>query len=261
MAFDSREMYNLDIEILHQGKVTLDSSWHSSNVRSYFTRIYFVKDGNGYLCEGEEQIPLHGGNIYLMPSEHTFDYGCKELEKIFFHVLLPAGEKTDILAEIGRILVLPNSEEIIDEIYAVYGKKDIHSLMQVKMLIYNTLNKMILHYGLQFDGGRELSPLTAGALRYIWSHVSVKLSARQIAQKLYVSESTLRNTFKEETGMALGAYVDDAVFFTVRKMLGAGFSIDEIAVKLQFCDRHYLSRRFKEKFGKTISQYRKDQLM
>ena len=131
--------------------------------------------------------------------------------------------------------------------------------MQMKMLLYQTINKLIQRYDLQFDGGHALSPLTTAALRYIWSRVSVKLSTREIAQKLYVSESTVRNTFKEETGVALGTYVDDAVFFTVRKMIGAGFQIEEIAAKLKFCDRHYLSRRFKEKFGKTISEYKKEQ--
>ena len=256
---DRTQLYNQNIEVLHHGRVCLNPSWHSESVRSYFTRIYFVKNGNGFLREDGKVIPLQGGNIYLIPSDHTFDYGCDTLEKVFFHILLPAGEKTDVLAEAGKILTLPDSRQLVDSIYEVYGKEDLYSLMQVKMLIYDVINKLILRYGLQLDGGRDLSPLTAGALRYIWSHVSVKLSTRQIAQKLFVSESTLRNTFLEEIGMTLGAYVDDAVYFTVRKMLGAGFSIDDIATKLQFCDRHYLSRRFKEKFGKTISQYRKDQ--
>lgn len=255
------EKYNLDIEVVYNGKVSLDPSWHHENAKSYFTRIYFVKSGNGFLREGENTIALQGGNIYLIPSDHTFDYGCDTLEKIFFHILLPVGEKTDVMADVGQILVLPDSMELIDSIYEVYGKEDLYSLMQVKMLIYNVINKLILRYDLQFDGSRDLSPLTDSTLRYIWSNVSVKLSVKEIAQRQYVSESSLRNTFREETGMTLGAYVDDAVFFTVRKMLGAGFSIDEIATKLQFCDRHYLSRRFKGKFGKSISQYRKDELL
>ena len=106
-----------------------------------------------------------------------------------------------------------------------------------------------------------LSKISKDALCYVWDHISVKLSAREIAQKLFVSESGLRNAFKADVGIALGKYIDDAVFFTVRKYLTAGIPVEEIAQKLGFCDRHYLSRRFKEKFGKTISQYRKDQLM
>ena len=167
----------------------------------------------------------------------------------------------DILQEIQSILVLPDSKDLIDAMYESYGQMDAISLMRVKMLLYTILDRMITQYNLQFSCTEELSKLSAKALRYIWDHISVKLSVRELAKKLYVSESTLRNTFKADVGMALGAYIDDAVFFTVRKYLTADVPIDEIAQKLEFCDRHYLSRRFKEKFGKTISQYRKDQLM
>ncbi len=255
------DMYAFDIEILRHSQVRLDASWRSNNAKNYYTRLYFVKSGNGYLREGDKTIPLKAGNIYLMPSEHNFGFGCDELEKIFFHILLPAGEKMDILQEIGAVLVLPDSAELIDAMYAAYGRNDAISLMRVKMILYTVIDRLIAHYDLQFSCNGELSKLSKAALHYIWENISVKLSAREIAQKLFVSESGLRNAFKADVGIALGKYIDDAVFFTVRKYLTAGIPVEEIAQKLGFCDRHYLSRRFKEKFGKTISQYRKDQLM
>lgn len=255
------DLYAFDVEILRHGQVRLDASWRSNNAKNYYTRLYFIKSGSGYLQEGNKTVPLEPGSVYLIPSEHDFGFGCTELEKIFFHILLPAGEKTDILEEIGAILVLPDSQELIDALYSVYGSNDAISLMRVKMLLYNALDRLITRYNLQFSCNRELSKLSSDALRYIWDHMSVKLSVREIAQKLYVSESALRNAFKADVGIALGKYIDNAVFFTVRKYLTAGIPIEEIAQKLGFCDRHYLSRRFKERFGKTISQYRKDQLI
>lgn len=255
------DMYTFDMEITRHAKVHLDSSWKSLNAQNYYTRLYLVKSGNGYLREGNHTIPLEPGNIYLIPSEHNFGFGCTELEKIFFHILLPAGEKMDILQEIQSILVLPESQDLVDAMYAAYGRNDSISLLRVKMILYTIIDRMITRYNLQFSCAGELSKLSRSALSYIWDHISVKLSAREIAQKLYISESSLRNAFKADVGIAIGKYIDDAVFFTVRKYLTAGIPIDEIAQKLGFCDRHYLSRRFKEKFGKTISQYRKDQLM
>lgn len=257
----NNDLYAFDVEITRHAKVSLNASWKSQNAKNYYTRLYLVKSGSGYLKDKNGTILLEPGNIYLIPSEHNFGFGCTELEKIFFHILLPAGEKMDILQEIQSILVLPDSKDLIDAMYESYGKMDAISLMRVKMLLYTILDRMITRYDLQLSCTEELSKLSAKALRYIWDHISVKLSVRELAKKLYVSESTLRNTFKADVGMALGAYIDDAVFFTVRKYLTADVPIDEIAQRLEFCDRHYLSRRFKEKFGKTISQYRKDQLM
>lgn len=261
MRVNNADMYTFDIEIIRHAKVCLDASWKSLNAQNYYTRLYIVKSGSGYLREGNKTIPLEPGNIYLIPSEHNFGFGCTALEKIFFHILLPAGEKMDILQEIQSILVLPDSKELVEAMYSAYGKNDPISLMRVKLLLYSILDRFVSRYDLQFSNSGELSKLSEKALRYIWEHISVKLSARELAQKLYVSESNLRNTFKEDVGVAVGKYIDDAVFFTVRKYLSAGVTVEEIAQSLGFCDRHYLSRRFKEKFGKTISQYRKDQLI
>lgn len=258
MHSSNTDLYSFDIEILRHAKVHLDASWKSANARNYYTRLYFVKSGNGYLLSNGTRIPLKGGSIYLIPSECNFGFGCETLEKIFFHVLLPANEKTDILSEIGNILVLPDAQDIIDALYDSYGTTNLVSLLRVKNLLYMTLDRFISVRGVSFSSRQELSKLTSDALRCIWEKVSVKLSVGEIAQRLYVSESKLRNTFKDDTGIALGKYMDDAVFFTVRKMLTAGVPIEQIAARLGFCDRNYLSRRFKEKFGKTISQYRKD---
>jgi len=258
MHTSNTDLYSFDIEILRHARVRLNSSWKSTNARNYYTRLYFIKSGSGYLQHDGKQIPLVGGSIYLIPSECRFGFGCETLEKIFFHVLLPANEKTDILSEIGTILVLPGCQDVIDTLYSLYGTTDLTSLLRVKNLLYTVLDRFISMHGTPLSSRQELSKLTSDTLRCIWENVSVKLSVREIAQRLYVSESKLRNTFKSDTGIALGKYMDDAVFFTVRKMLTAGVPIEQIAARLGFCDRNYLSRRFKEKFGKTISQYRKE---
>jgi len=255
------DLYNLDIQVIHRGRVRLDASWRSSNAKDYFTRLYFVKSGSGYLRSREGTVKLEGGSIYLAPSEYDFGFGCEKLEKVFFHVLLPAGEKPDILSEIGRILVLPNCRDIIETVYQLYDNADIASLLRTKLLIFTVLDRFISQYNLHFSGKAAFSPLVTDALDYIWHHVSPKLSVSEISQRLYVSDSKLRNAFKAETGTAIGKYIDDAVFFTVRKMLTAGFSIEQISGKLRFCDRNYLSRRFKEKYGKTVSQYKRDLML
>ena len=252
------DLFTFDIEILRHAKVSLTPAWKNTNARNYYTRLYFIQSGKGHLQCGGKEIPLEAGNIYLIPSECRFGFGCETLDKIFFHIMLPAKEKTDILSEIGTILILHDRQDIIDALYRSYGQTDPISLLRVKNLLYLTLEQFFSVHDIQFSCSQALSKLSSDALRYIWGHISVKLSVQDVAQQLYVSESKLRNTFKNDTGIALGKYIDDAVFFTVRKMLTAGVPIEQITVRLGFCDRNYLSRRFKEQFGKTISQYRKD---
>lgn len=252
-------LHQLNIDIIRYEQVSLDSTWKCDNARNYFTRLYLIQSGSGELYCGDETVKLQAGSIYLVPSEYDFGFGCQQqMDKIFFHVLLPSGEKTDLLSEAGKVLALPGCQDMIDRMTALFDATETASFLEVKALVYSILVKMIAYHKLQFSENREFSGLVQNTLDYIWKNVSVKLSVRDIAANLFVSESKLRNSFRKEIHMPIGKYIDNAVFFTVREMLTAGESIEHIANTLEFCDRNFLSRRFKEKFGKTISQYRQD---
>lgn len=258
MQAHKANLHHLDIDVAVFQNIQLDQNWHAENARNYFTRLYMVRNGSGNLYTGSGTITMRPGNIYLIPSEYDFGFSCESMEKVFFHILLPFGEKTDILSEIQQILILPNRWDTINTLYDLCEATDVASLLKAKTILYSILHDFISQYDLHFSDNHVLSPITQSALDYIWENISIKLTAKDIADHLFVSESKLRNVFKKEINMTIGAYIDDAIFFTVRKMLSSGYSIDHIANTLEFCDRNYLSRRFKEKTGKTISQYRQE---
>lgn len=258
MQAHKANLRHLDIDVVVFQNIRLDQNWHSENARNYFTRIYMVHNGSGKLYTNNGTITMRPGNIYLIPSEYDFGFSCESMEKVFFHVLMPFGEKTDMLSEIQRILILPDRLDTINTLYNLCEATDVVSLFKVKTILYSVLQDFISQYDLHFSDKLNLSPITQNALAYIWENTSVKLTAKDIADHLFVSESKLRNVFKEEVNVTIGAYIDDAIFFTVRKMLSSGYSIEQIANALEFCDRNYLSRRFKEKTGKTLSQYRQE---
>jgi len=261
MPYIDPNLRNLNVDILVYDYMQLDSSWYSDDARNFFTRLYLVTDGSGYLRTGDGIIEMQPGKVYLIPSEYDFGFGCEHLEKVFFHILLPTASKTDVLSGIGRILILSGCDDIIGSLRALYGARDTASLLKVKALVYALLDRFTTEYGLQLSDDRAHSSLITQAIAYIWEHPSVKLTVKEIAGQMYISQSKLRNTFKAEVGVPIGEYIDDAVFFSVRRMLTEGHTIDEVASTLGFCDRNYLSRRFREKFGKTISQYRQELLI
>jgi AraC-like DNA-binding protein len=261
MRHENPALRHLNIDILVHGYMQLDKNWYSDNARNFFTRLYLITSGSGYLRTDAEVIEMRPGNIYLIPSEYDFGFGCESLEKVFFHILLPNANKTDILSGIGKILTLSNCEGIISELLNLYEIRSTASLLRTKLLVYTILDRFTTQYQLQLTDDQQLSPLVEHTMDYIWEHLSIKLTVKEIAAHLDISESNLRNTFRSETGMTVGAYMDDAIFFTVRKMLAEEYSVNIITSTLDFCDRNYLSRRFRERFGKTISQYRQELLI
>ena len=106
MQYVNPELRHLNVDILAYDYMHLDKNWHSENARNFYTRLYLVTGGSGYLRTDTEVIEMRPGNIYLIPSEYDFDFGCERLEKVFFHILLPTADKTDVLSGIGRIFTL-----------------------------------------------------------------------------------------------------------------------------------------------------------
>ena len=261
MILCDSNLCSFDVELLYHGSVCLNADWHSDNAKNYYTRLYFVRSGNGYLRDAKGTVPLRGGNVYLMPSEHAFGFGCEQLDKIFFHILLPFEEKIDLLSETKRLLVLENCGEWIETLYELYGQNDPASFLQIKQMIYQVLVHFITEHRISFPSKRTLSEMTRSTLSFVRTHTTLKLTVDEIARRLYVSPSTLRNTFKAEIGIPIGQYIDDMLFLAVQKSITQGIAIEEIAARFGFCDRHYLSRRFKEKCGKTITEYRREMMM
>ena len=86
----------------------------------------------------------------------------------------------------------------------------------------------------------------------------VQLTTKELAEQLFICESTLCKKFKNEVGVTIGTYIDDLIFFNAEKMLlKTKWSINQISETLGFCDQFYFSRRFKHKYGQTPLEYRK----
>jgi AraC-like DNA-binding protein len=106
----------------------------------------------------------------------------------------------------------------------------------------------------------EYSPVVQSTIDYIQLNLSLKLTSTYLAERLFISESTLCKKFRKEVGITIGKYIDDLIFFNAEKMLvKSDWSVNRIAKNLGFCDQFYFSRRFKQHYGKTPLQYRKKQ--
>ena len=105
---------------------------------------------------------------------------------------------------------------------------------------------------------KKHSKLIQSSISYIENNTSIKLTVKDISKELFVSESKLRNEFLKEMEMPIGKYIDDMIFIKARQMLSIAINtISSVSSELGFCDQFYFSRRFKEKFGITPTNFRK----
>lgn len=259
---EQKGLEKLEIEISRSEYARLDKEWNRTNVMDPFSRLYYIKSGTGHLMYHGKNIVLQAGMCYLIPAGTEFSYWCEEgevLEKIYFHISLVSVEHYDLFTQVSGVFSLPLTEVGAKEIFDCYGKNRYWNMMRIKTILYQTVTRFFEECGMKKTVVRTYSDTVRRAMRYIQSNLSVRLKTDEIARNLFISESTIRKLFKAETGMTIGDYIDELIFLKAKRMLvKKGISLKDISVNLGFCDQFYFSRRFKEKYGITPSQYRRD---
>ena len=256
---DGMSLNGLSVSVSLQGCIVLGEEWKKEGVNDPFSRLYFVKEGNGYLRpEQGEMVQMQGGYLYFVPAGLTFSYGCKHLEKIYFHVNVTAEDGSDIFTQAKRIGVMPFSAEQYEALREKLFSTDYAGLLYVKGVLGSVLGEFGEQFSLKTQVPRY-SRLVRTAMQVILQNTRIDWHAKKLAAELFVSESNLRKSFKRETGTGLHEYVERQVFTKAKSLLaGNTFTIDEISETLGFCDRFYFSRRFAAVFGVTPVLYRKN---
>ena len=174
---------NISLNV-HVGEVrSLDSSWHCDNVCSPFTRLYFIKSGNGYIETDSEKIEMRGGNVYVIPSDRKFTSGCTALDKIYFHVTVTSVERYDILSRLEGVKVLNCGDGFIKEIERCFCSDNYSDMIKLRAMLYSTVADLmemidtpVIYY----------SPLVEEVLTYINNNLSVKLSSAEISNAFFL---------------------------------------------------------------------------
>lgn len=254
-----RNTFNsLKLEIQLNNYCVLDESWKQSSCRDPFSRLYFVRQGNGWVKYKNRKVPLEGGRVYLIPSYLDISYGCTELEKIFFHITVHGYEKTDLLSSFKDIYSLPFSEEDFSKLLSSMNSDNYIDMLNVKQILYVTVTDFFNNFYKGKIPVKNYSDTVKKTMNYIQKHLSISLTSSEIAQNLFLSQTKIRTAFKNETGMTIGDYIDDLIFSQISNLLiNEKIPIAEISRRFGFCDAYYLSRRFKEKYNQTPSQFRK----
>ncbi len=247
-------------KIIYSGVANLNQKWNYHNACDPFSRLYYVISGGGFLKYGDTTVEMSSGNVYLVPAFLRFSYWCEDkMEKLYFHISMTKTDRYDLLSTVNKVLSMPFDTDKIRSMIKLYNSDDYISFLSLKNSIWSTVTSFFKRYDLPKIPINNYSETIKNTIEYINKNAKINLSVSEISKNLYLCESTLRKHFKNEVGVTVGEYVDTVVFFKAKEMLSSkSILIGEISESLGFCDQFYFSRRFKERYGKTPSEYRKE---
>ncbi|MDD6262125.1 MAG: AraC family transcriptional regulator [Clostridiales bacterium] len=104
---------------------------------------------------------------------------------------------------------------------------------------------------------RKLSGYVDGALEYIKNNYRQKITVRDIAREVNLSESHLFSVFKKETGFSPITYLNNyRLSAAADLLLRDNKTIVEIADEVGICDSVYFNKLFRKNYQMAPSKYR-----
>ena len=94
-------------------------------------------------------------------------------------------------------------------------------------------------------------------LRYIYLHLNSKLSVQMLAEKFFISQSSVRRYILDMTGLTFTDLVNEMkIARTANYLLYTDMTLDELADVLGYVDASHISKLFRARIGMRISDYR-----
>ena len=253
-----RNMNGVRLHVLNGGHADGAQEWAASVANPPYTRLYYICGGDAYVTAEGRVTPLEAGRCYLLPTGFSFEYACRtRMEQLFFHVRLLDDTGTDLLRACSGILQSEPGEDQIRRLIALTMDDRLSAGLRLQQELCEAVLDLLEQGGVPL-GRTQYSRCVRDAIAQIGNRLSMQLTVGELAAGAHVSESTLEKTFRAQTGMTIGRYIDEAVFFKAEELLRhTDLSVAQISDELGFCDQFYFSRRFRRRYGMPPHRYRK----
>lgn len=102
----------------------------------------------------------------------------------------------------------------------------------------------------------EKPDLLGRVMAYIEANLAGKITICDTAKHFYVSESTLRQTFRQKLGVSFHHFVTQRRLISAKQLIENGHILEQVAVQTGFADYSSFYRAFRQEYGISPRQYR-----
>jgi len=251
---------SFDFTIHAHGLAELGTAWREENVTIPHNKLYLVLDGSGEVQVNGRTIILKKNNAYLFPLNRSYTYRCdRRLKKFFIHFNFSLFSGTDIfeLFEIKKF-----SMPLPSELFNAVHKFKFNHISDVITLRNELLQLISSFIGRQIPEKEEIlrrDTRYESVLKYIDTHLSAKLSLRELAAQMHCAPPYFSARFKKDFKQNVSDFIHTRLVTRASTLLiYSDKKIKEISEELKFNNEFYFSRFIKKHTGATPRLFRNE---
>ncbi len=249
----------------HEITEDLSENVYSMHIHNAYELIYFLSGDATYVIEDRKYKLKKGDLILIRPFKYHFiqidSPASYERYDILFDPQRHGIESAALMDDKAEVISISDNtiaDGIFKKFDTYYKKCDADTFSK---LLSHLLSELFYSIHLfphrQVDGTNSVSPLILKALSYINENLCGVDDIREIADRLYVSESYLFRKFKGELHKTPKKYILEKRLLLSREMIDAGKAPTEACFDSGFKDYTTFYRNFVAFFGHSPKQITK----
>lgn len=246
--------------------------WHDE------VEIIYIKKGRITIYIGEESFPAVAGDLFFVNSGELHFMESDDMGVEYYTLLFPlaflsfqiedALEQEVFLPLRQKKLLLPvqlkefeaerQMSNIIREVIEVNEEKEIGYQLRTRILLLELVERLLKENGFCQAEFVSTSGMQRELLAYIQEHYTEKITLGMLAKEFHLSEKYISWYFKEHFSISFVRYVSHLRMTKAKDLLlSSEQSITEVALSCGYPSVNLFIRSFKEMYGVTPLQYRK----
>lgn len=243
---------------------------------SFHQILYCHSNCGAEILVGMNKFPLQRGDVILIPSgtPHTWLVRSRAGEPYVGYRLCLDADRMDTLEMYLPAFPFPNDmqncnlirtsgtlwEPLGDMFHVLYQELHMKSpgwetaAMSCSLLLLTQIRRALVSTS-QFKTNDDGSKLVEQILNYVHSHYKDKITLDDVAQKFWVSPSTVTHLFSKTMGTSFYKYVTRIRLAEAKNLIGEGMPMEKVALNVGFTDYSSFYRAFKKEFNISPKQY------
>lgn len=247
--------YHIGVSNICMGQTSVRQAVQQARIMNKLS--FYLNDGILYydgdkiissqLPEEAEKIKQNALSFVKEFREKELIEGLERAAAVFFRQLTDPGRVVRWLKELDHLFQIDRELDF----YA-----DITHIDKVMVLLRQYREEVFL------SGRREIpsnvSVATKSALLFIHEHYREKISLSDVAEAIHLNSAYLSCLFRREIPLGFSKYLLELRMDTARKLLqNTNYKVKDVAEKSGFYDYHYFTRAFRNLYGCSPLEHRK----